>query len=120
MSKSEKWLSINFFAFFFTWGVFLPFWTGWLTTEKGLSVSHASIIMGAGMFARAFSTFILFQAATKRYSIRNVMLWTAFLSLVLMALYIPANTPGNAFLGMTLCTIPAILIVLFTRKKFTY
>jgi len=92
MSKSEKWLSINFFAFFFTWGVFLPFWTGWLTTEKGLSVSHASIIMGAGMFARAISTFILFPAATKRYSIRNVMLWTAFLSLLLMSLYIVANT----------------------------
>jgi len=92
MMNSQKWLSINFFAFFFTWGVFLPFWTGWLTGEKGLSVSHASIIMSAGMLARAFSTFFLFPAATKRYSLRHVMMWSGFLSLMLMVLYIPVDS----------------------------
>lgn len=61
MINSQKWLSINFAAFFFTWGVFLPYWTGWLTNEKGLSVLHASIIMGAGMVARAISTFVFSQ-----------------------------------------------------------
>ena len=100
-SYSQKWLSINFFAFFFTWGVFLPFWTGWLMTEKGLSVSHASIIMSAGMFARAFSTFILFPAATKLYSLRHVMIWTSLLSLLLMALYVPAST----FLPLFIITV---------------
>ncbi|WP_211270670.1 MFS transporter [Paenisporosarcina indica] len=91
MINSQRWLSVNFFAFFFTWGVFLPFWTGWLTTEKGLTVAHASLIMGAGLFARAFSTFILFPAATKVASIRRIMIWTAFLSVLLMFLYIPAD-----------------------------
>lgn len=88
----QKWLSINFFAFFFTWGVFLPYWTGYLIIEKGLSVSNASIIMGAGMLGRAFSTFVLFPAATKRASIRNVMVWTAGLSLFTMAFFITAST----------------------------
>lgn len=101
MINSQKWLSTNFFAFFFTWGVFLPFWTGWLTTEKGLSVSHASLIMGAGMLARAISTFVLFPSATKIFSLRVVMMWTAFLSLLVMALYIPANT----FVSLLLITI---------------
>jgi len=91
MINSQRWLSVNFFAFFFTWGVFLPFWTGWLTTEKGLTVSQASSIMGAGLFARAFSTFILFPTATKVASIRRIMIWTAFLSILLLVLYIPAE-----------------------------
>lgn len=88
----QKWLSINFFTFFFTWGVFLPYWTGYLIIEKGLSVTNASIIMGAGMLGRAFSTFILFPAATKRTSLRKVMVWTAGLSLITMAFFITADT----------------------------
>ncbi len=101
MINSQNWLSRHFFAFFFTWGVFLPYWTGWLTTDKGLTVVHASIIMGAGMLARAVSTFFLFPAATKRFSIRNVMVWTAFLSLIILTLYIPAN----AFIPLFLITL---------------
>ena len=101
MINSQKWLSINFAAFFFTWGVFLPYWTGWLTTEKGLSVFHASIIMGSGMVARAFSTFVFFPAATKLLSIRRVMIWTAFLSFIIMSLYIFTDT----FIPLLIITI---------------
>lgn len=101
MINSQKWLSINFFAFFFTWGVFLPYWTGWLTTEKGLSVFQASIIMGSGMLARAFSTFVLFPAATKLFSIRKVLIWTAFLSFLIMALYLTTDS----FIPLLIITI---------------
>ncbi|WP_019412567.1 MFS transporter [Paenisporosarcina sp. TG20] len=101
MINSQKWLSINFFTFFFTWGVFLPFWTGWLTTEKGLTVFQASIIMGFGMLARAFSTFVLFPAATKLFSIRKVMIWTAFLSFLTMSFY----TIGDSFATLLVITI---------------
>jgi PPP family 3-phenylpropionic acid transporter len=97
----QKWLSVNFFAFFFTWGVYLPYWTGWLIIVKDLSVSNASIIMSAGMVARAFSTFILFPAATKRASIRKVMLWTAGLSLLTMTLFITADS----FMSLLVITI---------------
>ena len=34
--NNQRWLSISFLTFFFTWGVFVPYWTGWLTIEKGL------------------------------------------------------------------------------------
>lgn len=97
----QKWLSVNFFAFFFTWGVFLPYWTGWLIIVKDLSVSNASIIMSAGMVARAFSTFILFPAATKRASLRKVMLWTAGISLLVMLLFITADS----FVSLLVITI---------------
>jgi PPP family 3-phenylpropionic acid transporter len=97
----QKWLSVNFFAFFFTWGVFLPYWTGYLIIVKGLSVPHASIIMGAGMVARALTTFVIFPAAAKKVSIQTVMLWTAGLSFLTMILYLPANS----FIFLLLITI---------------
>ena len=106
MINSQKWLSINFAAFFFTWGVFLPYWTGWLTNEKGLSVLHASIIMGAGMIARAISTFVFFPIATKLLSIRRVMIWTAFASLLIMTLYIFVDT----FIPLLIITIVFSLV----------
>ena len=106
MINSQKWLSINFAAFFFTWGVFLPYWTGWLTNEKGLSVLHASIIMGAGMVARGISTFVFFPVATKLLSIRRVMTWTAFASLLIMTLYIFVDT----FIPLLIITIVFSLV----------
>ncbi|AOV06657.1 3-phenylpropionate MFS transporter [Sporosarcina ureilytica] len=90
--NNQRWLSFSFLAFFFTWGVFLPYWTGWLTIEKGLSVTAASIVMGAGMIARSFSTFLLFPALTKKLPLNRIMILLAFLSLGLALLYIPSST----------------------------
>jgi MFS transporter, PPP family, 3-phenylpropionic acid transporter len=90
--NNQKWLSLNFFAFFFTWGVFLPYWTGWLTNEKAMSVSAASIIMGAGMIARTLSTLFLFPLMTRLFSLGRHMQILAILSVLIMALYIPVNS----------------------------
>ncbi|WP_431028300.1 MFS transporter [Lysinibacillus sp. LZ02] len=87
--NSQRWLSLNYFTFFFTWGVFLPYWTGWLITDKGLSVPAASIIMGAGMIARSLSMLIVFPIATKLYAISVVMRGMAIAALVTMLFYIP-------------------------------
>ena len=65
-------------------GVFLPYWTGWLTIEKGLSVTAASIIMGAGMIVRSFSTFLLFPYLTRKMSLIRVMKWLSFVALILL------------------------------------
>jgi len=80
---------MSFFAFFFTWGVFLPYWTGWLTIEKGLSVTAASFIMGAGMIARSLSTFLIFPYLTRKMSMISVMKWISFTALILTLLYLP-------------------------------
>lgn len=90
--NNQKWLSLNFFAFFFTWGVFLPYWTGWLTNDKGISVSGASLIMGAGMFARSLSTLIFFPLMTRIFSLGKLMQGLAIGSFVLMLLHMPANS----------------------------
>lgn len=86
------WLSLNFFAFFFTWGVFLPYWTGWLVSAKGLTVFEAGAVMGAGMFIRAFSTLFLFPAAANRFPITGVMKAGVALSFLIALLYIPAGS----------------------------
>lgn len=92
--KTQHWLSFNFFTFFFTWGVFLPYWVGWLTDGKGLTVIEASMIMGAGMIIRSLSTFLLFPEATKRSSLSSFMRYSALLALILALLYIPSDSFG--------------------------
>ena len=87
--NNQRWLSMSFFAFFFTWGVFLPYWTGWLTIEKGLSVTAASFIMGAGMIARSLSTFLIFPYLTRKISMIRVMKWISLTALILTLLYLP-------------------------------
>ena len=86
---NQRWLSASFFVFFFTWGIFLPYWTGWLTIEKGLAVSTASVIMGVGMAARALTTFLVFPVLTNRSALRRVIQVLAILSLLLTILYLP-------------------------------
>ena len=98
--NNQRWLSMSFFVFFFTWGIFLPYWTGWLTSAKGLSVTQASMIMGAGMIARSFSTFFLFPYATRNMSLLRVLRWTTFLSFVLALAYLP-ESPFAVLFGLT-------------------
>jgi PPP family 3-phenylpropionic acid transporter len=62
--------------------------------------------MGAGMVARALSTFVFFPVATKLLSIRRVMIWTAFASLLIMTLYIFVDT----FIPLLIITIVFSLV----------
>lgn len=90
--NSQRFLSINFFAFFFTWGVFIPYWTGWLTFEKGLSVAAASIIMGIGMFVRSFSTLILFPIFTTIFPLSKVIKSISLVTFFILLLYFPFDS----------------------------
>lgn len=90
--NEQRWLSTSFLVFFFTWGIFLPYWTGWLTSEKGLSVTDASIVMGAGMIARSISTFFVFPYLTKKLPLIRVIQWTTLSSLVIALLYLPDSS----------------------------
>lgn len=89
--NNQRWLSMSFLAFFFTWGIFLPYWTGWLTIEKGLSVTAASVIMGVGMIARSLSTFLVFPYLTRKMSLIHVMKWMSLAALILTLLYLPES-----------------------------
>ncbi|MGM0841704.1 MAG: hypothetical protein ACQEWE_13295 [Bacillota bacterium] len=59
--KNPTWLSVQFFAIFFTWGIFIPYWTTWLVESKDFSITAASTVITVGMIARSFSSFFLFS-----------------------------------------------------------
>ena len=93
--NNQRWLSQNFFVFFITWGIFLPYWTGWLVHAKGLSVTEASLIMGFGLIARGVSTLVAFPLASKYWSSHKVILFFTFGSLAATILYIPSSSFGT-------------------------
>lgn len=93
--NTQRWMAQHFFIFFMTWGVFLPYWTGWMIDEKGVSVSEASFIMSAGLVARGLATLFIFPYLLRIWSSRkliNVISITTFLA---MLLYIPAQSFGS-------------------------
>lgn len=109
--NNQRWLAKNFFMFFITWGIFLPYWTGWLINDKGLTVSEASIIMGFGLVARAVSTMFIFPFVSKVMSNKNVLIFFTASSLIVTLLYIPINSFGGLFLMTLLFSVfyPALL-----------
>lgn len=58
--NTYRWMSKRFFIFYMTWGIFLPYWTGWMIIEKGITVSQASFIMSLGLVARGFLLYLPF------------------------------------------------------------
>ncbi|MCM3676105.1 3-phenylpropionate MFS transporter [Peribacillus simplex] len=95
--NNQRWLSQNFFVFFITWGIFLPYWTGWLVQAEGLSVTEASLIMGFGLLARGASTLFAFPLASKYWSSQTVILVLTVSSLLATILYIPSSSFGTLF-----------------------
>lgn len=92
MVNNQRWLSQSFFVFFFTWGIFLPYWTGWLVQAKNLTVADASMIMAFGLVARAVATMFVFPFMSKFMSNKTIIITFTILSLLAAAIYIPATS----------------------------
>jgi MFS transporter, PPP family, 3-phenylpropionic acid transporter len=96
--SNERWMSLNFFVFFLTWGIFLPYWTGWLVQAKGLTVTEASVIMGVGLLARGASSLFAFPLASKFMSTHTVIFVLTASSLAAAILYIPSSSFNTLFM----------------------
>lgn len=114
--SNQQWMSLNFFVFFLTWGIFLPYWTGWLVQAKGLSVADASIIMGFGLIARGASSLFAFPLASKFMSSQTVIFVLTGSSLVAAILYIPSTSFITLFIVtiMFSAVLPPLLPALDT------
>lgn len=114
--SNQQWMSLNFFVFFLTWGIFLPYWTGWLVQAKGLSVANASIIMGFGLIARGASSLFAFPLASKFMSSQTVIFVLTGSSLVTAILYIPSTSFITLFIVtiMFSAVLPPLLPALDT------
>ncbi|AKE59588.1 3-phenylpropionate MFS transporter [Citrobacter farmeri] len=55
---STRWLALGYFTYFFSYGIFLPFWSVWL---KGLGLTPETIglLLGAGLVARFLGSLII-------------------------------------------------------------
>lgn len=50
---STRWLALSYFTYFFSYGIFLPFWSVWL---KGLGLRRKpSVFCWAWVWSRVFS-----------------------------------------------------------------
>ena len=99
--NTQRWMAQHFFIFFMTWGVFLPYWTGWMIDEKGISVSEASFIMSAGLVARGLATLFIFPYLLRIWSSRRLINVISITTFVAMLLYIPSQS----FLSLLIVTL---------------
>ena len=88
----QRWMSRQFFTFFMTWGIFLPYWTGWLINAKGMTVSQASLIMSLGLLARGLSTLLAFPYLSGKFSSKTLLNGMGIATLISILCYIPANS----------------------------
>lgn len=99
--NAHRWMSIRFFSFFITWGIFLPYWTGWIIHTKGITVPEASLIMSLGMVARGLSTLVAFPYLSGKLSSKALLNGAGIGTLLATLCYIPANS----FTGLLIVTL---------------
>lgn len=90
--NTQRWMSRQFFSFFMTWGVFLPYWTGWMIHTKGITVGQASLIMSLGLVARGLSTLFAFPYLSEKFSSKTLLKGMSIGTLIALLLYIPAKS----------------------------
>lgn len=90
--NSTSWLSTRYFTFFFTWGIFLPYWIVWLINGKGFTVEEAGIIVSIGFIFRSFTNLYIFPYLCRRTTLTKLVIFIPLLSLLLLLLFIELNS----------------------------
>lgn len=80
--KSTYWLAISYFTYFFCYGIFLPFWGGWLRGE-GLSAETIGLLLGAGLIARCVGSLVITPSVKNPATLIRALRLLALLSLLL-------------------------------------
>lgn len=60
---STRWLALSYFTYFFSYGIFLPFWSIWLA-GVGLVPETIGLLLGAGLIARFLGSLLLAPRVT--------------------------------------------------------
>ncbi|MBH2708433.1 3-phenylpropionate MFS transporter [Serratia marcescens] len=56
--QSTRWLALSYFTYFFSYGIFLPFWGVWLQGE-GIAPETIGMLLGAGLVARFLGSLLI-------------------------------------------------------------
>lgn len=78
---STRWLALGYFTYFFSYGIFLPFWSVWL---KGLGLTPETIglLLGAGLVARFLGSLIIAPRVSDPSRLISALRILALLALV--------------------------------------
>lgn len=83
---STLWLAASYFTYFFSYGIFLPFWSLWLE-GVGLPPETIGMLLGAGLIARFLGSLLLAPRVTDPCQLVFALRLLALLSLVTMVAF---------------------------------
>ena len=78
---STRWLALSYFTYFFSYGIFLPFWSVWLA-GVGLTPESIGILLGVGLVARFLGSLLIAPRVTDPSRLVTVLRVLALLSLL--------------------------------------
>ncbi|MBE8595927.1 3-phenylpropionate MFS transporter [Xenorhabdus sp. BG5] len=78
---STFWLSLSYFTYFFSYGIFLPFWSVWLKGE-GIDASMIGILLGVGMVARFVGSLVISPTVKNPAKLINALRLLSLLALL--------------------------------------
>ncbi|KMK22281.1 3-phenylpropionate MFS transporter [Pluralibacter gergoviae] len=78
---STRWLALSYFTYFFSYGIFLPFWSVWLA-GGGLTPESIGILLGVGLVARFLGSLLIAPRVTDPSRLIRVLRVLALLSLL--------------------------------------
>ncbi|HDS1237362.1 3-phenylpropionate MFS transporter [Pluralibacter gergoviae] len=78
---STRWLALSYFTYFFSYGIFLPFWSVWLA-GVGLTPESIGILLGVGLVARFLGSLLIAPRVTDPSRLISVLRVLALLSLL--------------------------------------
>ncbi len=80
---STRWLALSYFTYFFSYGIFLPFWSVWLK-GIGLTPEMIGILLGSGLVARFLGSLLIAPRVSDPSLLIKAVRVLALLTLVFM------------------------------------
>lgn len=88
---STRWLALSYFTYFFSYGIFLPFWSVWLK-GAGLTPETIGILLGAGLVARFLGSLLIAPRVSDPSRLIGVLRVLALLALLfVMAFWVGSH-----------------------------
>ncbi|BBS38287.1 3-phenylpropionate MFS transporter [Enterobacter cloacae complex sp. 2024EL-00215] len=88
---STRWLALSYFTYFFSYGIFLPFWSVWLK-GIGLTPETIGVLLGAGLVARFLGSLLIAPRVSDPSLLIKAVRILALLTLVFAACFWVNNT----------------------------
>ncbi len=90
---STRWLALSYFTYFFSYGIFLPFWSVWLK-GTGLTPETIGLLLGAGLVARFLGSLIIAPRVTDPSRLVFALRLLALLTLLFALAFWAGNHVG--------------------------